>query len=732
MKKMYWMLAAALTGAMPMQLQAAPDQANDDQLQAVVVTAERRGEDPQKMAVSIIALSQDDLTEKGVKTVADLQAIAPSLSYVDNGNVKFINIRGVGINEAAPNQTDGVATYLDGAYIAREYTTDDAYFDLDSVDVLRGPQGTYVGENSTGGAIFLTTKKPSLDGIEGYVQQTFGSYAYRSTEAAANVPFNDVLAFRASVIFETRDSFTKNFGPIGVGDNTPGITQPGNLNRQVGRFQVLYKPTENIDVHVLYQHSERNTDGLPYQYIDAATLSHPFTANYDFPGKYDLTYDRTSATLDWQFVPSVKLHAVSSYQNTNQFTQVDTDGTSPGISPGVPQTAYILPLHEWYYTNEADLVSSLDGPFQWTAGAAMLVYNQWFADQILGYTDAPDYSSGLYLNFRAFRKNVAGFGEVSYEISPQWEVKAGVRENHDQVGLRAGSYLDPIGPNGGLELPAGPNIQSFNATTGRVLVNFKPADGELAYFLVSRGYKPGGWTPNVAEAVTGNNIYGAETVTNYELGLKSTLFDNHFRSAIDVFRMNYQGFQATISTPPDPTTSITKNVSGTIIQGFEAQIDATQWGFDLGFGFSFLDAKFGNLEIYEPAGEAGLNIPATATQINLNGRTIDYAPRVSGNISLSYQFDLGAAGKLTPRLQWTYQAGQWTSFYDAPQDYMPAYALGSARLSWEPKKNWRLDAYVTNLTDRVYFANSGGNNPETWTVLFGAPRQYGATLNYKF
>jgi len=122
-------------------VRAADQPAAEDVLEPIVVTAERRAEDPQKMAVSIVALSADDLREKGVKTVNDLQAIVPSLTFTDSGNVKFINIRGIGINEGAPNQTDGVATYLDGAYIAREFTTDDAYFDLENVEVLRGPAG---------------------------------------------------------------------------------------------------------------------------------------------------------------------------------------------------------------------------------------------------------------------------------------------------------------------------------------------------------------------------------------------------------------------------------------------------------------------------------------------------------------------------------------------------------------------------------------------------------------
>jgi iron complex outermembrane receptor protein len=308
----------------------------------------------------------------------------------------------------------------------------------------------------------------------------------------------------------------------------------------------------------------------------------------------------------------------------------------------------------------------------------------------------------------------------------------GGRYNHDNVGLAAGSYLSPVGPNSAVRVPAGPNIQSFTAYTGRAVVNWKPAADELVYFSVSRGYKPGGWTPDIGGPVTPNNVYGAETVMNYELGWKAKLLDNHLRTSLDVFHMNYEGFQATIATDPrNPATSVTKNVSGTKISGLEGQLDAVQGGFDLSLGFSVLNAKFGNLLIFEPANVFGPGSPAAATQINLNGRTIDYAPKLSGSIGAAYDFALDSGATLTPRIQWTYQGGQYTSFFDAPQQYIPAYALGSARLAYATKK-WQLEGYITNLANRLYLSNTGGATPAAQTGTFGAPRQYGATLQYTF
>ena len=707
-------------------------------LEEVVVTAERRAEDPQKMAVSIVALSGSDLREKGVNNISDLQSLVPSLSYVDAGNVKFINIRGVGLNEGAPNQTDGVANYLDGAYIAREFTTDDSYFDLESVEVLRGPQGTYVGQNSTGGAIFVTTKKPNLGTTEGYAQQTFGTFGYRATEAALNVPLATTLAVRTSILAENRDSFTTNSGPYGPGSSVPVTSQPGNLNRFVGRFQLLYKPSDDLTFDLLYQNSTRRNDGVPYQPINAATLANPFAASYDFPGAYNNHYQRLTGTVDWQAVQAFKVHVVSSYQTMNQLTAWDSDATSPYVSPTVAQGGTIIPLHDWYSTHEVDLVSTSDSRLQWTAGATTLNYHQPFTDQIISYNTAafpaltPGYNTGLFLNFHTLRKNYAAFGELSLDVTPQWQIKVGARYNHDTVGLDTGSYLTPFGgPTGPVRVPAGPNIPSYTAGTGRVVINWTPLKDQLIYLNVSRGYKPGGWTPDIGGPPTGNNVYNAEYVMNYELGWKATSFDGHLRSAADVFHMDYQGFQATIATDPrNPATSVTKNVAGTTIQGAEVQLDALAGGFRGGLGFTYLDATFGNLAIFEPANLFGPGSPAAPTQINLNGRTIDYAPKLSGNIALAYDFHLPNGAVLTPRIQWTYQGGQWTSFFDAPQQYLPAYALGSVRLSYVPNKSWRLEGFVTNITDRVYLTETTGNTPVQQVGQFGAPRQYGVLVNY--
>jgi iron complex outermembrane receptor protein len=174
---------------------------------------------------------------------------------------------------------------------------------------------------------------------------------------------------------------------------------------------------------------------------------------------------------------------------------------------------------------------------------------------------------------------------------------------------------------------------------------------------------------------------------------------------------------------------VTKNVQGTKIKGVEEELEAVAGGLNVSLGFTVLDAKFGHLAIFMPAGTTG---PAqTAPQlIDLDGRTIDYAPKFSGHAALQYSFALGRHGTLTPRVEWTYQGGQYTSFFDQPYQYLPGYALGSVRLTYEPNASWQIQGYVTNLTDRLYLANAYGGSPAGAQLLFGTPRQEGIMVNY--
>lgn len=707
-------------------------------LEEVVVTAERRSTDAQKVPASLVVFSGDMLQERGVTNLETLQYAVPSVSFQDLGNVRFFNIRGIGIAEGAPNQSVGVATHLDGTVIAREFNINDSFFDVAGVEVLRGPQGTYAGQNSSGGAVFITSVKPVLGDASGFASAEFGTYNHRKVGAGVNIPLSATLAARVSGEAESRDSFTRNVGPGGNALPVNNPNQPGNLSRYLGRVQFLYQPSDRLEARLIWQFSDNGSDGLALlplngRKFDEKNFADPWTIAYDFPAQRTTKYDRVTGTLNWEFVDGIALRIAETYQKLSQVYDSDNDFSSPLLTTA-PQSAGRILIDDHYTTGEINLLSTSSGPLQWTTGFTYLDYQQDGVVLNSGYTTTPNFNvGGLNLYIDTVRRSQSVFGEVGYKLSSNWEVKAGLRYNRDQAGFTPDSYVAPVG---GLSLGAGPKIglgsaqlTKLTSTTGRVLVNWTPTERDLIYATLSKGYKPGGRTPFNLE-------YGSEFVKNYEIGWKTTALGGRLRTSLAAFHMLYDKYQATVATDPtNPATAITRNVDGTTIDGFEGQLEALAgaWRFDV--TFSYLDAKYGNLAIFAPADLLGPVPTGTpATLINLKGRQVSYAPKYSGNAGVSYE--IGAlGGTITPSVRVAYTDKQWVTFLQAPYNLLDARTLVDVRVAYEPTGGrWRAEAFMTNALDETYAATlgSGAGNGFYGNAMLGPPRQAGVSLNYRF
>ncbi len=703
-------------------------QGSPDTLEQVVVTAERRSVNAQKTAGSIIALSGRALAQRGITDINTLQQQAPSLTYVDNGNTQYINIRGVGLDEASPNQTNGVAVNYDGAYVAREFNNRDPFFDLRDVEVLRGPQGTYQGQNASGGAIYINAAPPVLGKYTGFAEASFGSYNHLTYDGALNIPLSDSLSFRASFWDEQRNSFFTNNGPYGDHTNS---NHPGDLRREFARIQLLYKPSPDFSFRLIEQHSDFTSDGPAFKSNNAPPGQKPYDINYDTPGLLDTSYNRVTGITDWNATDIFRVHAILAYQNTKQGVNQDTDYTSPFVQPNVPQSTNFISLKDYYYTGELDFISTTPGPFSWTGGVTFLQYDQKGIVHPTNYNTARDPSryndegSGLVISIEAPRQNQAVFAELGYKILPDLELKVGGRYNHDLLGFSPNSDLQPLGPNTNFFVPLHPGYPQFKTFTGRAILNWTPTQSDLFYATISRGYKPGGTTPFA-------DYYSPEYVLNYEVGWKGSLLDGRLRPSLSAFYMQYKNYQATVAVDPnDPTLDITDNVQGTTVKGIEAQLDGRfgAWGFD--GSMSYLDAPYGNLSILEPAGALGNGQPTTAVPINLGGRQIDFAPKFSASIGGSYTTDL-PVGSLVASLRLNYQSFQWGYFYDLPYEKIPAHATVDMRISYQYNAHWRGEVFGSNIFDRTYVTNVVQSTDGVGEYLLGAPSEFGVKLAYAF
>lgn len=708
--------AAFPCAAFAQEAKPAADQPEAASAQEIVVTAERRSQDILKTPISVVALTGDMLRARGVTDINSLQAAVPSVSFVDYGNVKFLNIRGVGISEGAPNQSVGVAVHWDGAYVAREFVFGDSFFDVASVEVLRGPQGTFTGQNASGGAIYINSVKPDFNGVSGFASATFGNLGRKLVEAGVTTQLGSKVAVRVSGQLERRNSAFTNLGPTGAASSVAYSNQPGNLRRFVGRAQLLYRPSDDFDLLLVHQYSDRQTDGLPVQSFGNTVVGNR-TIAYDTNTALNTSYNRTTAVINYTGIEAFKVRLTGAYQTTDQLSIRDNDfGNAAG------GTTNQIILHDRYFTGEINLISPDNRPFTWVAGATFLDYHQPGITSPIITPSAP-FGKSLYIFTDARRRNQAVFGEVGYKLTPRVEVKIGGRYSWDKVGFDP-SYIAPFGP-GGFSIPLTPGLVSFSEFTGRAVINWQVTDEHFLYATVSKGYKPGGTTPFSLN-------YNAETVINYEAGWKARMLDGALTSSLSAFYMDYKGYQTTYS--PDitnPARSITQNVDGTKIKGIEGQIGLNSKGFHLDASFSVLDAKYGNLEIVQPAGLFGGGIPAAPQLINIKGRTIPFAPKFSGAAGISYDIPLGD-GTLTPSARVTHQGAQWVNYLQASYNRIPGRTLVSARLTYKASEKWTLEAYADNLLNKDYIATVEQVSNGIGSYILGQPREFGGSVSYRF
>jgi iron complex outermembrane receptor protein len=260
----------------PALAQTADSPQDDGALQTIVVTAERRTQSLQDVPISATVLSGEDLQRKGVSNLNDMQQVAPSVAINTFNRSTFINIRGVGIAQSAPTSNPGVAYYIDGQLIPHEQFIGQSFFDIGSIEVLRGPQGTLTGQNSTGGAVYVRTPEPEFGSNFAVGDFTAGNYDRYRAVVAANIGGEDV-ALRVAYVHEQRDSYTRNIA-------ANALSQPGNLNMDAIRANLRLRGMDGkLNVNVRGEYFDVRTDNNAVKNRNDAVSSNPFVIEEDAP-----------------------------------------------------------------------------------------------------------------------------------------------------------------------------------------------------------------------------------------------------------------------------------------------------------------------------------------------------------------------------------------------------------------------------------------------------------------
>lgn len=695
-------------------------------LAEIVVTAERRTVNIQKVPTAVTAIAGSQLAAKAVVRAEDLANVSPSLSVSDTGVTQNINIRGIGISSITPNVVSGVAEYMDGIF-EDQILGGNIYYDIASVEVLRGPQGTLVGSNSTGGAIFIRSVDPSLTGVSGYLQGGLGNYANKELQGAINVPLASTLAIRVAANVKKRDSFYKDLGLFN--------SDAGKLDEKDARVSLLWRPG---DFQLLNKAEwvDRTTGGFAFRptpgtlYADGAeggirTLSYndpEFRRERSFQDALELKYTTESGIV---------LRSQSGYQYRRFGFASDTDATQ------LDHQTEFEKVREHQYTQEINIISPADARFTWIVGG---YYQRNNIDVI--YTT---FNEGFPTSAVAYpRKTTTGlFGQVGYKFTPKLSVDFGLRYSHYKVHSQGGGVLIGAGfdgfPPDGLLVASTSGDHADGRLTGKAAINFKPDDNNLIYAFAARGYKSGGFNSPVSE-------FGPETVWNYELGWKTSFLDRRVRLQLDAFYNNYQGYQYD-NIELDTGQLATFNLKDATIKGVEAQFQAKFGDLSFDGGAAYVDSQLSHTSIINTlrlppgtsapqcgAGEdpsSGFCFDYTPYIQNNSGGPNLYSPRWTVYGGVEYETKLDNDWSVTPRINVSYMSGQFTYLgYSRLTDYLPARTIVSALLTVS-HANTSLEAYVTNLTDAKYVSGQAFY-AGTRNNFYGAPREFGARLTQRF
>ena len=680
--------------------------AQTDFLTEIVITAQRRVEKLDQVPIAASVIAGPELATRGVSSLDDLGSVAPALNIQNQEALSYVNIRGVGLQSINPTTSSGVANYSDGFFIPHETAISDAYYDIGQIEVLRGPQGTLVGQNSTGGAIFVNSVRPTFERVTGFIQQTFGDYGYSQTQAAANLPVSDHFAIRIAENIYRKDSF---YTDLNVGnDPLTANIQPGNVASQSGRLALRWQPTADLDMYIKYETSNRSGDGFAakdYSELSGASnavdprLSNPFVVSYDVPSYDRYRLWRATDEINWSISANLTLRSLTGYQFTESRNQWDNDFSYLPISIATQQ------VRETTFEQEFNLLSSYAGPLNWIVGA---FYLRDATPTYLNLTVPPT----IQINTGPFEHSYAVFGQATYKFTDQWQLLVGGRENHDEKTSTGTQQLVgfPFPP---ISLAA--KVKTTDPT-GKVSLSYLPDPNSIAYISASRGFKPGGANPSNSS----NFIFQPEKINAYEGGYKASFLERQLRISGAGFYYDYQNMQLNVFDPVSQQAIV--NVPKARIYGAELQADAQLGQLTINSGISYTESQINRQLSLIDARD-----PFAGPQ-DVTGKSLAYAPKWTATIGPSYAVPV-SYGKFTATVQYSYTSRAYATLFEVvPIDVLASHSLFNVNAALALNNGIRLEAYGTNLGNALYAAGNLGSAAAIW----GPPRQYGVRLGYSF
>jgi iron complex outermembrane recepter protein len=731
-----------------------------DGLDEVIVTAQKREQSAQDVPIAIAALSGNELEHLDLQSSADITRVVPGVNIAGSygGQLLSFSVRGVTQYDFSLHTEAPIAVYVDEAYLASQQMQNFGMFDVDQVEVLKGPQGTLFGHNATGGAIVIRTRQPT-NSVDGYARLTYGRFDQVKFEGAYGGPINDVLSARVSLYSDKYGPYTKNIYP-GDGES--------NDDTQAGRIQVRYHPSDTVAFN-LSAFASRSTFGTsPYnsiptinicngsgQVVNSALASPtetrqaigpngvntscgagpPLTrpvpgsdfTGFRVPGDPRFTEDKdfssenfghstiagTTGKLTWK-LGGVTLTSISDYKTNNVRYGLEFD-ESP------------TPIFDSETLSHMEQISEdlrLDGATarsHWVVGTYYLYVNE--HTPIAGFL-LPALNLELRDTYRQHLNSAALYGQMDFDLTDRLTVTAGARASNedkkyhyeDNLFARSSVFQDPW------SAPLLSNARLYDSKSnetlwgGRAELSYRAADHFMVYGGYNRGTKGGGFNAPLGGSASIPNsaiAYRPEELNAYEAGFKSEFFDGAARLNAAGFYYDYHDYQGYKAIG---TAEQVQNYDA-IARGAEAELEI------------------------RPI--RGLNVAASAAYIDMTVKDVNFlgiiadrqnvkTPPVTASVLLRYQWPF-AGGTMALQTDGKYTDRQYYCICDFSSSKIPAYGVGNARVEYMTANDRiELYAYVNNFTDKIYktigfdFSGITGSS----LVVYGAPRWWGIGVKY--
>lgn len=713
-------------------LGAASATAQQGRLEEITVTAQKRQESIQEVPIAVTAITGDAIASQNITSLSGMNNSLPNVqinSFSNSPDSAVFSIRGIGVNDADPYVGTTVSVVVDGVVVGVNTAALLSLFDIERVEILRGPQGTLFGANTTGGVINVVTKQPTGE-YDGDAQIVAGNYGRMDVNLAYNFPLSESVSGKVSMLHTSHDGFFTNL----LDGNDLGSQDVTSLRGYLKYEQDNYDATlisEYVRTRNGAQTNLNISDDTQILFVPGETNGEPRFERGQSAGVPDqndrdtysmtLTQNLSTGIGDWV--------SITNYREYDHDLYSDDDAT----------TLQLLQTHReiehWQFSQELRNSFDINEQLRMVVGGFFLTQEY----ELQQDTVLDGFAQGLGQPQSQEQENLSAslFAQTYYDLTDRLTLQAGLRYAHEEteaVSTTALSFTTAPGGYASFDDPMIPGTllsaegdEKWDELGYKLGLDYNLNDATMVYGYYAHGFKSGGFTGRIA-VPEDIGPFDPEFLDTIELGIKADMFDDRVRANLAVFYNEYEDMQVTqnITFPSGANSASIQNAGEATSQG--AELEVTSYLTDnlvVNMAIAYLDAEYEEYDTKAPDPVTGALV-----DVSFAGNPLMNAPRWSGNISSNYTLPV-AGGMADFFLQLTHSSSKVTNFTAFPQEHVGEITLLNAKISWSPAdEQWSVGLYGRNLTDKEYFMQKQWFTPSFGIANMGAPREVG--VDFKF